>query len=156
MKYANLILLNLLIILDNMVNKKHILEGRKILDIKIADDKEAIKFITDQGDVIAKTDADCCSHTWVESIELPAGGFPAQVISAEDLDLNKPNASNDEYECLAFYGFKISTDKGDIIIDYRNSSNGYYGGSLNWPDDGYFYGGVHGQNISTEKWVDIK
>jgi hypothetical protein len=136
--------------------KKHILEGKTILDIKIADDKEAIKFITNEGDVICRVDADCCSHSWVESIELPAGGFPAQVLKAEDLDLNKPDVSDDEYECLQFYGFKISTNKGDIIIDYRNSSNGYYGGSLSWPDESYFYGGVYGQNISTENWINIK
>lgn len=139
-----------------MTNKEHILEGKTILDIKIADDKEAIKFITNEGDVIARCDADCCSYTWVEEIELPAGGFPAQVLKAEDLDLNKPDESNDEHECLAFYGFKISTDKGDIIIDYRNSSNGYYGGNLSWPNDSCFYGGVYGQNVSKENWVEVK
>jgi hypothetical protein len=40
------------------------------------------------------------------------------------------------------------------VIDYRNESNGYYGGELCWPDD-HFYGGVHGQNVSTEQWVDV-
>lgn len=135
--------------------KKHILEGKTILDIKIADDKEAIKFITDEGDVICKVDADCCSHTWVENIELPAGGFPAKVLSAEDV--NMPDlGSPEEYDVIAYYGFKITTDKGEILIDYRNSSNGYYGGNLSWPDDGYFYGGVYGQNISKENWVEVK
>ena len=54
------------------------------------------------------------------------------------------------------YGVKITTDKGHIVIDYRNASNGYYGGNLSWPDDSYFYGGVHGQNESNEEWVDIE
>ena len=34
---------------------------------------------------------------------------------------------------VEFYGLSIKTDKGEIVIDYRNSSNGYYGGSLCWP-----------------------
>ena len=28
---------------------------------------------------------------------------------------------------------KITTDRGEIVIDYRNSSNGYYGGNLTGP-----------------------
>ncbi len=54
-----------------------------------------------------------------------------------------------------YYGCKITTDKGHIIIDYRNESNGYYGGDIVWPDDRSFYGGVFGQNVSDEKWKDI-
>jgi hypothetical protein len=38
------------------------------------------------------------------------------------------------------YRFRIMTDKGQILIEYRNSSSGYYGGSLSWPDGAYFYG----------------
>lgn len=59
-------------------------------------------------------------------------------------------------ECIKYYGFKITTSKGHIIIDYRNSSNGYYGGSLEWPDTDYFYGGVYRQNVSTQKWIDVQ
>lgn len=137
------------------MTEKHILEGKVILAIKIADDKKAIKFITDEEDIIAKTDGDCCSDSWIENIELPINGFPAVVISVEDLELNKSEEDKDNYETVEFYGCKIVTDKGDIILDYRNSSNGYYGGNLSWPGDDYFYGGVHGQNISTENWIDI-
>lgn len=132
----------------------NILVGKTILAIQIADDQKAIKFDTDGGEVIAKTDGDCCSSSWIEHVDLPSYGFPAKVLAAEDIempDLGSPDA----YECVAYYGFKISTDKGDIIIDYRNESNGYYGGDLSWPDE-CFYGGVYGQNVSSENWVDIK
>jgi hypothetical protein len=57
-------------------------------------------------------------------------------------------------DVLAFYGCKISTDGGEIVIDYRNDSNGYYGGSLSWPGE-HFYGGVHNQNVSKEEWREI-
>ena len=45
----------------------NILTGRTITGMKIADDKEAIKFETTEGDVVVLVDADCCSHTWSSS-----------------------------------------------------------------------------------------
>jgi hypothetical protein len=132
-----------------------IMVGKTINAIKLADDKEAILFVTDAGEIIARCDADCCSSTWVEHIELPAKGFPAMVLAVDDLDLPGSDNSHPEFDCLQVYGCKITTDKGEIVIDYRNSSNGYYGGNLSWPDDKYFYGGVYGQNVSKMVWVDV-
>ena len=127
------------------------LDDKTITGIELASDKEAIRFLIEGVDpVIAKCDADCRSHTWVEHIELPALGFPAKVLTVADLDL--PGGSSDDDGCIQVYGLKITTDKGDIVIDYRNESNGYYGGSMAWPDDNYFYGGVYGQNVSDENW----
>jgi len=131
------------------------LVGKIINEIKIADDKKALLFVTDEGEVVVKVEGDCCSDSWVEGIELPALGFPANVISVVDLDM-PDREQDDDYEVVAFYGCKISTDKGDIVIDYRNSSNGYYGGNLSWPDDSYFYDGVYGQNVSEEEWREIE
>ena len=91
---------------------------------------------------------------------MPSNKFPAKVISVNDIEmpnLGQPDEDEtDEDETIAYYGCKICTDKGDIIIDYRNESNGYYGGGLSWPDDTYYYGGVWGQNISEEKWIPLK
>lgn len=135
----------------------NLLSNKKIVKMQIASDKEALLFVTDNGDeLIVRVDADCCSYTWIESVELPALGFPFTVIACDDLDMNKEPLENEEYECLQFYGAKITTDKGDLVIDYRNSSNGYYGGSIVWPGENYFYGGVYGQNVSDEKWEDIQ
>ena len=57
-------------------------------------------------------------------------------------------------DVVAYYGCKISTNRGEILIDYRNDSNGYYGGSLWWPGEGH-YGGVYWQNVSGRNWRDI-
>jgi hypothetical protein len=131
---------------------QHCLVGKTIIKIRIAEDKRALLFITDGGEIIVRADGDCCSDTWIEHIELPT--LPAKVASVEDIDM--PDlGSPSEYECIQYYGCKITTDKGVMVIDYRNESNGYYGGSLSWPDDDYFYGGVHGQNVSDEKWKDL-
>lgn len=130
--------------------------GKKIVDVKIAEDKLAMLFVCDNGEeLVVRVDADCCSYTWIESVELPALGFPFTVIACDDLDMNKEPLENEEYECLQFYGAKITTDKGDMVIDYRNDSNGYYGGDIVWPGEG-FYGGVYGQNESNMDWRDIE
>lgn len=134
---------------------KNILVGKVLTGIKLAADKHAILFQTSEGDIKVDVDGDCCSQSWVESIELPALGFPCYVRAVEDLELNKEPVSNEEYECLQFYGLKIVSSKGEIIIDYRNESSGYYGGNLSWPDGGYFYGGVFGQNKSNYDWQDV-
>ena len=137
-----------------MTAKQHILIGRTLTGVKIAEDGRALLFQTSEGDVIARADGDCCSHTWVEHVALPARGFPCLVSGVENLDM--PDlGSPDEYGLIQYYGCKVVTSNGDMIIDYRNSSNGYYGGSLEWPDSGYFYGGVFGQNISAENWQDV-
>lgn len=124
---------------------ENILVGKTINAILIAKDKEAIRFDTDGGEIIAKCDSDCCSYTWVEHIELPALGFPSKVVSVESLGLPGSEDNHPEHDCLQVYGLKITTDRGEIVIDYRNSSNGYYGGSLAWPGQCH-YGGVYGQN----------
>jgi len=88
-------------------------------------------------------------------------GFPAKVLSVENIDLPGSLENHEEDECLQVYGLKICTDKGEIVIDYRNSSNGDYGGNLWWPNledpeaYNYFYGGVYGQNISNEEWKPL-
>jgi len=131
------------------------LDDKTITGIEIADDKKAMRFLIEGGEpIVAKADGDCCSSSWIEHVELPAGGFPAKVISVADLALPGSSSSDDD-DCLSVYGLKIATDKGDLVIDYRNSSNGYYGGNLSWPDDGYFIGGVYGQNVSTENYLPL-
>lgn len=133
------------------------LVGKTINEIKIAEDKKALLFITTEGEFVVKVDGDCCSDSWVESVERPALGFPVKVLKAFDLEMpEEEDQENDDGEVITFYGFKMETTKGDIVIDYRNSSNGYYGGNLSWPDDDYFYGGVGGQNVSNEEWIDIE
>lgn len=129
--------------------------GKTITALEIAEDKEALRFVLADGECIVRCDADCCSHTWIEHIELPALGFPAIVIAVDDLDLDRAPDDDGDYTVVKFYGCKVTTDRGEIVIDYRNSSNGYYGGSLSWPDDEYFYGGVYGQNVSKEEWRPV-
>lgn len=135
---------------------ENLLIGKIIKGVRISADSESLKFITTKGDMIVGTDADCCSHTWIEHVEMPALGLPAKVVSVEDLAM--PDLGNmDGCDVVAYYGCKIVTTRGEIVIDYRNDSNGYYGGNLVWPGD-YHYGGVFGQNAPKDNrvWKRIK
>lgn len=138
---------------------QHILVGKTIIGIDLSDDRQAIRFRLADGDpIVARCDGDCCSHTWIEDVLTPESAL-GEVINAEDVDLpehlrQKTKTDNYEEE-MAYYGFVIDTAKGRCVLAYRNSSNGYYGGSLNWPDDRYYYGGVYGQNKSKEIWVPL-
>ena len=135
----------------------NVLVGKTLTGIKIADDKKAILFQTTEGDIVARCDGDCCSHTWIESIENTVREFPALVTAAHEIEDGLPKAVSyhPEYDYLKFYGFKVTTDKGVIVLDYRNASNGYYGGGLEWPGDRHYYGGVYGQNESKMIWIDV-
>lgn len=128
-----------------------ILVGKTLEKVELASDKKAIRFTVDGEPVVAKCDGDCCSSTWIESVEMPAMGLPAKVLAASDLELPSQGSDGD---LIQFYGLKLTTDKGDFVLDYRNESNGYYGGNLSWPGE-YHYGGVFGQNNSSEEWTEI-
>lgn len=128
--------------------------GKTIQNIKIAEDKLALLFVLDNEEcLVVGVDTDCCSYMWVESVEMPVLGFPATVFSVRDLEM--PDLGDlPGCDVVAYYGCEISTNKGAIVIDYRNDSNGYYGGNLSWPGD-HHYGGVYGQADSSHNWQDI-
>lgn len=130
--------------------------GKRLKAIYLSDGGGAIRFDLDDGKtIVARAACDCCSHTWIEHVESPSHVIGATVTNVEDVDMPTKEYDKYEYDCLRFYGCKIITDKGSFTIDYRNSSNGYYGGSLEWSDSN-FYGGVFGQNGKVGEWKEVK
>lgn len=132
------------------------LVGKTLVAVKVAKDRLAILFrLGDGEEVIARCDADCCSYTWIEHVEIPS--LPGVVVAVEDIqmpDATPPGGKHVENpDRVQFYGLKVTLSTGHLIIDFRNDSNGYYGGWLVWPD-GSFYGGVYRQNVSEFEWVD--
>lgn len=128
--------------------------GKTISALWIAKDKHAIKFDIDGSKpIIVRTEGECCSVTWIENVDLPENCVGSAVVEVSDIKMPDAQIDN-EHDCLRFYGTKIVTGKGETKIDYRNSSNGYYGGGLIWPDE-RFCGGVYDQNVSSEDWVRL-
>jgi hypothetical protein len=138
--------------------KTNVLVGKTILAMYVAEDKAALRFDVDgvEQPIVVHCDAYCCSSTWVENIENPEAAVGSPVLEAIDIDMpEREHPEDKERDVVAYYGFRIRTAKGDCVLDYRNESNGYYGGNLSWPDDKYFYGGVYKQNVSKEEWKRV-
>lgn len=112
--------------------------------VVLGDDKETITFCFEGGfEARFRVEGDCCSHSWIEHLDVPPYVIGEKLISVEDArtdDLTEDRVANpmigsDEYrypqhECLQAYKTIFRTAKGDIVLEYRNSSNGYYGGYL--------------------------
>jgi hypothetical protein len=94
-------------------------------------------------------EGDCCSQSWIEHLEMPDDVKGAVIQSVDDGGEVEPwdghvckeynwDKSDDEnkaagvcdHDVLAVYNTRFHTNKGDIVLEYRNDSNGYYGGYL--------------------------
>jgi hypothetical protein len=109
------------------------LTGRKINGLSMVGDE--LHLSIDEGWVaLLIPEGECCSLTWIESVDLIDPLIGGTIRSVQNIDmpdrgdigtLRKPIV-----ECVKYYGLRIETDKGVSVIDYRNDSNGYYGGRL--------------------------
>jgi len=125
------------------------LVGKIVRAVFLASDGGAIRFDLDGGEsLVVRADGDCCSHSWIAELQGIDQLLDSPVVSVEDIAMP---GGTDELQC---YGCRLTTEKGFAVIDYRNESNGYYGGNLSWPGE-YFYGGVFGQNVSTLEWQSV-
>ena len=107
--------------------------GKKILGIDLSDGAQEIRIRTDAGIFFGKVYGDCCSRSWVEHLEIPEDVIGSTVIFMEDSDAISSDHPEHDGKCpehIEVYNTKISTFGGIIVIEYRNSSNGFYGGWL--------------------------
>lgn len=128
--------------------------GKKVVSVDMPVDKLALRFNLEGGEsIFALTDAECCSSTWIESVESPEN-LIGTVVAVEDIAMPEPVYDKAAFDCLEFYGCKITTEKGSCLIDYRNESNGYYGGSLVWPRE-HDHGEVFWRSVHESGWKEI-
>lgn len=113
---------------------KDALLGKTIQSFELAQDGDHIVFAMKDGSrVKLETCGDCCSTTWIESIDAPDAliGTVQQVEQIAMPDLGDIDGTRHTgVDSVSYYGLKIVTEKGIAVLDYRNDSNGYYGGSL--------------------------
>lgn len=117
-----------------MGNYYRALIGKRITEFKLTTDyKCLILFFLDGSCAVFEVDGGCCSQSWIESLDLVDNLF-GTISNVEDIPM--PDLGNIDTEkrkdvtCVKYYGLKITTDKGSCVIDYRNDSNGYYGGDI--------------------------
>lgn len=106
------------------------LAGRNLVSVEARDDGKHLVFIFADGEVVYSAEGDCCSHSWIEHLTVPPDVAGAQITAWAEQEMGE---KADEYETIRVYQTSFRTDKGDIVVEYRNASNGYYGGWLEGP-----------------------
>ncbi len=97
-----------------------------------------------------RTEGDCCSKSWIEHMENASTFKSVTVTDVEDIEMPEgtwTGSEEDRGELIQYYGVKIKGIKmgsgftvdgiyrtfevpAEMMIEYRNESNGYYGGSI--------------------------
>lgn len=106
------------------------LEGRIIYHIFVDDGESILALITDVGPILWQTWGDCCSTTWFADLRDIHRLLGFQVLAATQFDPPEVDDGRTRQQFDQFYGIRLRTERGLSEIIYRNSSNGYYGGSL--------------------------
>lgn len=112
--------------------------GKIITSYSLSSDRGRLSLTFADNSVLNLTAyGDCCSHTWIESIDNEAA-LKGKVFEIDEIDMPDLGSVGTPYhpcvDCVSYYGLRIVTENGHCVIDYRNDSNGYYGGWLepNW------------------------
>lgn len=109
--------------------------GQTVRKIFIDVDDESIAFVTDTQVIGYATDGECCSSTWIDSVTGVEALLNQTVLTHEsmnnvELGKDRDTVEGHYIEVMENYGEKLTTQQGHIDIIYRNSSNGYYMGSI--------------------------
>lgn len=106
--------------------------GKTISRVFVSEGEEQLVFEVDEGLLIYDAEGDCCSQSWfsdLTGVRALLGGKVslAEEISMDDYNVNDGRGREDVDQV---YGYNLVTDKGRANVVFRNSSNGYYGGTL--------------------------
>jgi hypothetical protein len=106
---------------------------RPLRAVTLSDENCLLTFSFTGGSVAQyRAVGDCCSHSWIEHLETPNEFEGRRIVAVEDVDVvPQPENDPEEYEYIRVYKTVFRLDNGEAITaEYRNSSNGYYGGWL--------------------------
>lgn len=106
--------------------------GAQLLSVTVDPGREMFELVTSRGTLRAQSEGDCCSHSWFESVDIDGiGGVITKFEETGGVEV--PSA---DHECLQTYFGTVYTTTGRLCYELRNSSNGYYGGSVFWSEVG--------------------
>lgn len=114
--------------------------GKTVEEMYVNQDQSLLKFVTDEGVYIYETEADCCSETWFADINFGYRFFNREITSQVELDIPEwlntllTNDGRTRQDCDQVYGYQLVANRVTCDIIFRNSSNGYYGGSCGLMD----------------------
>mgnify|MGYP001604301705 CR=1 FL=1 len=108
------------------------LVGKKIVGLQINKTRDSIKFILDQGELTYSAYGDCCSKSWfadILGVDYLLGGTVIRTTELQlpfyNVDDGRGRAKVDEA-----YGYQLDTDIGSVTVVFRNSSSGFYCGTM--------------------------
>lgn len=111
--------------------------GRPIQSITDEEDGERLRFrFLNGSEQVYHARGDCCSYSWIEHLTVPSdieGAVITEVRESEAVDTKETTRRGQPIEYpdqIVVYHTVFITDRGEIIVEYRNESNGYYGGWL--------------------------
>jgi hypothetical protein len=106
--------------------------NRKIASVALTCGGAEVTFTFEDGFERAfSTEGDCCSSSWIEHLEMPNDIVGATLLSVEhSAPITQDHPEHDDNGEIQVYNTSFKTDRGEIVLEYRNSSNGYYGGYL--------------------------
>lgn len=98
------------------------LNAAPLASVELDGSKDRITFTLTNGDVIAfGVEGDCCSHSWIEHLDVPPDVIGETLTAVEDGGATPW----DGHECVP-----KAADEDGYAYGNRNDSNGYYGGYL--------------------------
>lgn len=109
------------------------LADRPLESVTIDAGKDYVTFAFEDGHTARyAAEGDCCSSSWIEELTVPDSVKGRTLVGVQDYTFDNPkDEADNEYEVLQSYKTVFHLDNGETItIEYRNSSNGYYGGYL--------------------------
>jgi hypothetical protein len=105
-------------------------EGARVYGGVHNQNDDTITFHCKNGDYVFVADGDCCSTTYIDSIEGPKAGKIIQVLEPGWCEEGERYRTEENGERKFYKVTLVIEGKGHLDIEYRNESNGYYGGSL--------------------------
>lgn len=109
------------------------LVGKKLKCVELLEAGTKIKFrFLSHKPISYYVDAGCCSNSWVEHFEIPDNVSGAKIVNVVSQYVRDEDTARDENgnDYLQVYMTTFKTTAGDIVFEYRNSSNGAYGAEL--------------------------
>ena len=108
--------------------------GETVQSFSLNPDRDQLTLTMKSGNTfVLETEGDCCSITWIEHID-GEEALTGTIQQVNDIPMpgygDVPTLHRPVVDVVGYYGLQIITNNGYSVIDYRNDSNGYYGGSI--------------------------
>jgi hypothetical protein len=127
-----------------------LLAGKTIERVYIGEGDTVLAFQLVGGERAAfYTDGDCCSESWIESVENVSSLIGGKVVGAREIEMGDVSDTYDAddpppQESVQAYSVEVDVEgRPPFKLEFRNASNGYYGGSLEPLD------------VSKVKWAEL-